>query len=642
MADTDRCNDVPATADPSERPPAKDYNDPYEGTDGERDPPGDSGGSVLVVGFDALDFRFPDAFADSLPQFESLRETGVEAPLEATFPPITGSAWPSMYTGVDPSRHGVFGFFASDDYPDSARVVTRNDVRMPALWNYLSASGVPAIVLNVPVTYPAEPIEGTVIPGDLAPPDADGYPPDVRDELDAAVGGYEVYPDGSKGIPDRFTDLLRSRTEAAAYLLGSRPWELAVVQFQVTDTVFHETDDAAAHRAVYAEADRALGELRGLLPEAGHLLVCSDHGMGPVDGHRTYVNQVLRNHGYLESSPGSSAPTLRGDRREALGSDGEADGPGAFANAVSTAVDAADRVGLGPADVFSLFQRLGLEEEVKRVVPDGVAAGVRSGVDWRASSAYCGTASEYGIRLDLVDREPDGVVPREEYEAVRDGIVETLSALRTPDGTPAFEFVERREAVYDGPPTGEAPDVLFMPTDSNHDVSTEIVGRRFAPTDAFNHRREGVFLGTGPRIDDGSPGSMSLTDVAPLAMALLGFDVPERMTGSVPTGMVDGPVPVRSYPDVEFGGQDARGHRRGPRAARRPRVHLTLAPPTAAGGKEVDVDVDTQPRVRSSSGRSVGAPRDTRLRGRRRERVVLRGWSPVQRGASACQAPNRY
>jgi predicted AlkP superfamily phosphohydrolase/phosphomutase len=525
-----------------------------DGTDRPSTAAGDPVEPVLVVAFDALDFRFLEAFEGSLPEFAALREAGVEAPLETTFPPITGSAWPSMYTGVGPSRHGVFGFFTYEDYPDSARVVTRNDVRAPALWNYLSAMDVPSVVLNLPVTYPAEPIEGVLVPGDLAPPDADGYPRGVRAELDPVVGGYEIYPDGSRGVPDRFTDLLRARTAAAKHLLAEREWGLAIVQFQVTDTVFHETNDPSAHRAVYAEADRALGELRELLPETGHLLVCSDHGMGPVDGHRTYLNEVLRDHGYLEPSDGGAAPSLRGDRRDALGADeADGDGPGTFASAVSVAVGMAERVGVGPGDVFTVLQRLGLEDAVKRVVPEDVTESVRRGVDWRASSAYCGTASEYGVRLNLDGRESDGVVPREDYEAVRDRIVELLSSLRTPDGDPTFEFVEPREAVYDGPLTGEAPDVLFMPTDANHDVSTELVGRTSVPVDAYNHRREGVFLGAGPRFESGSsPGSMSLTDVAPLAMALLGLDVPERMTGTVPPELLARPVTRREYKGVDF------------------------------------------------------------------------------------------
>jgi hypothetical protein len=85
-----------------------------------------------------------------------------------------------------------FGFFRYDHYPDESDIVTRNDVQAPAIWNYLTTLGVPSIVVNVPVTYPAEPIDGVLIPGDLSPADAPGYPTDVRDELRQAVGEYQA------------------------------------------------------------------------------------------------------------------------------------------------------------------------------------------------------------------------------------------------------------------------------------------------------------------------------------------------------------------------------------------------------------------------------------------------------------------
>src|SRR6056297_483582 len=109
--------------------------------------------NTVVVGFDALDFRYLDAFESSLPNFERLRSEGVEAPLESTFPPWTGSAWPSMYTGTDPSHHGTYGFFRHDNYPDEGDVVSRADVDAPALWNYCSSEGLSSVVCNVPVTH---------------------------------------------------------------------------------------------------------------------------------------------------------------------------------------------------------------------------------------------------------------------------------------------------------------------------------------------------------------------------------------------------------------------------------------------------------------------------------------------------------
>lgn len=509
---------------------------------------------VLMLGFDALDFRYLDRFADSLPTLSQLRSEGIEAPLRSTFPPITGSAWPSMYTGVDPSRHGSFGFFTHSGYPDESTVVTRTDVRAPALWNYLTALDLPSIVLNVPVTYPAEEIEGVLLPGDLSPADASGFPDNLRAELNEQVGEYRIYADDSRPVPDRFVELLDIRQRAVEYLLSEKEWTLAFVQVQVTDTVFHKTADGEAHRRIYERADELAGRLFELVPTGTNVVVCSDHGMGPVTGHRTYINEVLAREGLVERGVEDTAPTLnRGAEVEDGGLDGERANNDLSTRVLFRFLSLSRRLEVSPADLYVFATRLGIESLVKTVVPASVRESTSTGVDWRASRAYCGTSSEYGIRVNLRERESDGVVTEDEYEQVRDELVEILSGLETPTGDPAFKFVKRREEVYDGPLVKQAPDVLFMPSDDNHDISTDLAGREFVPVDAHNHRQEGVFLGMGPLFDAGADlNTLSLTDIAPTVMALLGCAVPDRMTGTVPD-TVSCPVETEAYPDVPFG-----------------------------------------------------------------------------------------
>nr|WP_240334512.1 hypothetical protein [Halorussus sp. MSC15.2] len=184
------------------------------------------------------------------------------------------------------------------------------------------------------------------------------------------------------------------------------------------------------------------------------------------------------------------------------------------------------------------------------------------GVDWAESTAYC-RSIELGARVNLAGREPEGVVTPEEYEQVRDDLIRTLSDLRTPDGDPVFEWVKRREEVYDGPFAEYACDVLFMPADMNHVLSTNLIGQEFVPVNDHDHKRDGVFLAAGPAFEDASAGSvpdrLSLTDVAPIAMAAAGLDVPARMTGEVPEDLLSESVARADYGEVPFGSDDSRG-----------------------------------------------------------------------------------
>ncbi|MFC7080033.1 alkaline phosphatase family protein [Halorussus caseinilyticus] len=525
--------------------------------------------NTVVLGFDALDFDYLDRFESSLPNFAALRESGVEAPLESTFPPWTGSAWPSMYTGTDPSHHGVYGFFHhTDDYPDEDVLVTRDHVRKPAVWNYLTALEEPVVVLNVPVTHPAEPVEGVLVPGYLAHEEDAGYPEGVRDELSNALGEeYRIYSaaETSEECEDErgsSLDLIRMRGAAAEYLLTEYDWRVAIVQVQKTDTVFHEFDDRATFRRAYERADDVLGRVREAASEA-NVVVCSDHGMGRVDGYTVYINEILRDAGFVETTTDSSGPslmtekaTLTGKAADDVAGGGATGTRSVTGQVVSAATATLGRVGISPGDAYALATRLGVGDFLSEVLPYEAVSAASEGVDWANSTAYCRSV-ELGVRVNLAGREPAGVVTPEEYEGVRDELIRTLSNLRTPDDDPVFEWVRRREDVYDGPYAEYACDVLFMPAEMNHVLSTNLIGQRFVPVDDHDHQRDGVFVAAGPAFEDADPAAVpdrfSLTDVAPIAMASAGLDVPARMTGEVPAGLLSASVSRADYGEVPFG-----------------------------------------------------------------------------------------
>jgi predicted AlkP superfamily phosphohydrolase/phosphomutase len=527
---------------------------------------------TVVVGFDALDFEYLDAFESSLPNFSALREDGVEAPLRSTFPPWTGSAWPSMYTGTDPSHHGAYGFFHHDESYDD-ELVTRNHVQRPAIWNYLSATGDPTVTLNVPVTHPADPVEGALVPGYLAHEDDAGHPEGIRGEISEAIGEpYTIYSSGETSDDkvekrEGYLDLIETRGKAAEYLLDAYDWRVAVVQVQKTDAVFHNFYDRETFRQVYERADELLGRVLDVAGDA-NVVVCSDHGIGRVHGYTVYLNEILRENGFVEATSEADNPSLVNEKSTLIGdaeagngdveaTDGEIDDEdrtdsGVAARAVSAGATALGTVGITPGDVYGLACRVGVGDLLTSALPDEAISAAGESVDRRASAAYCRSA-ELGVRVNLAGREPEGVVAPAEYEQVRDDLIALLSSLRTPAGDRVFEWVRRREEVYDGPYTEWACDVVFMPTDMNHTINPNLIGKQFVPSDSYDHKQEGAFLASGPAFDDADLDSLSLTDVAPITLASAGRDVPERMTGEVPDGLLDGPVSRADYGEVPYG-----------------------------------------------------------------------------------------
>lgn len=513
---------------------------------------------TVVLGFDALSHRYLEAF--DLPHFDALRDRGVSAQLSSTFPPWTGSAWPSMYTGVDPSHHGVYSFFDFEDrYPDEADLVSRNDVDAPALWNYLSAAGRRSVVLNMPVTHPAEPIDGVLIPGYLAPEEAAGHPDGIREELSDALGEpYRIYASRETGsadaeMLDSYVDLIDDRRRAARALLGREDPDVAVFQVQKTDTVFHKFDDERAHRRVYEAADAFLGTVLETVSEDANVIVCSDHGIGPAQGYNVYVNEILRQAGFVVPTANGVTPTLDGNKHQLTGAEEASNnGDGLRSRAVSGVAAGLSRIGIEPGDVYAAASRVGADTLLRRLIPD--TDSLASHVDWAASQAYCRSGPELGVRVNLEGREPAGVVSPADYESVRGELIDTLRGVRTPDGEHAFDWVRPREAVYDGPHAPAACDVLLSPAGMNHILTTNLIGTDFVPIDKYNHKSTGVFLGAGPAFESGGTvDALDLTDVAPVVMALAGEQVPARMTGAVPPDILDDPVDVREYEELTFG-----------------------------------------------------------------------------------------
>lgn len=529
----------------------------------------DGGMRTVVIGLDALDFRYLDRFAEATPNLQQLRERGVEARLESTHPPWTGSAWPSMYTGTDPSHHGVYGFFVYDGYPDDAHLASRSDVDAPAIWDYLSSDDGRSVVMNVPVTHPAEPIEGALVPGYLAVEDETGHPEGIRDELSDAIGEeYSIYSraevsDDAAEKFDGYLELIDQRRRAAVELLDREEWELAVLQVQKTDAVFHNFDRDEKFRRIYQAADQFVGDVLEAVSDDVNVVVCSDHGIGPVTGYNVHVNEVLLEHGFVETTDEIDRPTIGTEKASLIeGEEGPGPGPDSVShsddatlleNSIRTGQRLASRVGVEPADVYAAAERIGLESVLLRLAPDAVKSAATESVDWRSSRAYCADGTRMGVRINLEGREPNGIVSRSAYESTRDEIIDILSDLETPDGDPVFEWVCRREKLYDGPHIDRAPDICFLPTEMNHLISSALYGRKFVSVDVHNHKRDGVFLGAGPKFNSAAPDRLSLTDVAPITMGLLGRPVPATMTGSIPDGLLATDVQRLDYGSVPHG-----------------------------------------------------------------------------------------
>jgi predicted AlkP superfamily phosphohydrolase/phosphomutase len=152
---------------------------------------------VLVIGLDCAAPQFVfDRWLPELPTIRSLTERGSFGVLRSCDPPITVPAWSVMTSSRSPGSLGFYGFRNRRDHSyDQLEFADSRAVRVPRVWDILSARERDVIVLGVPQTYPPSRVKGEMVSCFLTPDTRTSrytYPPELKDEIEQLVGHYMV------------------------------------------------------------------------------------------------------------------------------------------------------------------------------------------------------------------------------------------------------------------------------------------------------------------------------------------------------------------------------------------------------------------------------------------------------------------
>jgi len=498
-----------------------------------------SGRKTIVLGLDGATWSVLDPLmaAGRLPQLAALAARGVRAVALSTTHPVSPVAWSSIATGKNPGKHGIFDF--GRRAPGSYRIETISArlQRGPTLWDLASRAGLRCGVFNVPVTYPPREVNGFMVTSIFTPSNqvTFTYPAALSAELNALVDGYEIVtrevwgPGRERAYVDSIFQTIAKREKALDWLLDRHPIDCGMLVYNETDTIQHKAWPAGGFRGaappwpaegvalVYERLDAALGRLIERFGPDTNILLASDHGAGEMRGVM-YINRWLMDRGYLRLKRSLAYPLKWFLARTDL---------------LVRAYRAAQVLGLGA---------------LGRLVPGSLRESVATSfvsfddVDWPHTQAY--SFGEFGrIFLNLKGREPQGVVePGAEAGRLLDRLAKELGEVLDPaTGRPVVTRVLRRDEVFHGPAAAEGPDLLFVIDDYARDASVQFgIGRRGVLgepefMDRGCHRPEGVLVAAGPDIAPGRLDRVSVLDVTPTVLHLLGLPVPEDMDGRVVT-----------------------------------------------------------------------------------------------------------
>jgi predicted AlkP superfamily phosphohydrolase/phosphomutase len=513
------------------------------------------GQRLLVVGLDGATFDLirPWARAGKLPTLARLLEEGVSAPLRSVPNMNSAPAWSSFATGLNPGKHGIFYFDELIPGTYTKRYLNGSFRHGAPFWRLLSQAGYRVGVINVPMTYPAEEVNGYMLAGlDTPAPGSPAFswPRDLAADLRAAVGDYIIEP----GIPgyikagrrdkarERIFEALEKRLAYALYLARHFPTDCMAVVFTATDAAQHffwkdmdpthpEHDPEEAARygdtilQVYQRLDRAIAQLMEAMPGAT-VLCMSDHGGGFNQRGAEFLNPWLADQGLLHFAAGGAA------------------GGGLEAKARRLAF-AALRSGYRWVDTH--FSREA-KQRLARLLP-GLRGRIEGsmtfqGIDWPRTRAYAFGARD-DLWVNLQGREPQGTVePGQEYETLRDLLLARLRAtVDIVREEPVVEWAARREEVYHGPFVDRAPDLLIQWRTAFvlRGLYLPQEGKPKPPpppfTPALNnggHRPYGIFLMAGDGVRRGVQlPEAHIMDLAPTILHYFGVPIPADVDGRV-------------------------------------------------------------------------------------------------------------
>lgn len=498
---------------------------------------------VVVIGIDGTTWFIFDQLIQKgvLPNLKKLVENYFSTQLESTIPPVTAPAWSSFITGMNPDKHGIYDFARHQTGNYQTLINNANLMQGKSLWKILSEHDKTVGVINVPMTYPPEKVNGFIIPGFLSPGVSKQKiltsPLEIADELEAEIGGYKIYLEmspkatieaaGKDGFLKLCSEIVNKRFEAAAYLYQKKQPDFFMVHFLMTDVVqhwfWHCLDEShPAFNRTEAEAltpklhdffhnlDQKIGLLLDMLDSTTDVILLSDHGFGPLHTS-VFLNRWLYENNFLKLNL-KKQQTIKSIRK---------------------IIAAIDFLNLRNRVIPSGEKRVALEKSLQH---DFL-------INWKKTSAFAAPASIYGsLFLNVENREAEGIVDSgTQFKNLASDLKNKLTTYtNSKNGDNVFDFVFSKEEIYPNDAQLLAPDLLIKPKDGYAVFSQLNESRIFKNITSWEeitgtHRVNGILIIKSEKFQKSKNRNLQarIIDLAPTILYVMGLPVPENMDGEV-------------------------------------------------------------------------------------------------------------
>jgi len=453
---------------------------------------------VLVIGLDSMPSSlFTDEIKRDLPNISMMIENGLSCVLQSCHPPITIPAWMVMMTSKSPGSLGIYGFRhrKGSSYTDGW-IANSTSVKEKRVWDYLAAHNKKVCLIGVPPSYPPYPVNGKMISCFVTPSDKNEYtyPKELKAEVESLVGKYlfdvVFRTEDRDAILKQLYEMTEKRFTVIKHLMKKDPWDFLM---------FVEIGVDRLHHAFWKFYDKTHPKF--------------------VAGNK-YESVVSDYYKYIDKKIGELLEIIDDDT---------------FVFVVSDHGTAGMK---GCLCINEWLIQQGLLAVKK--YPDKQSDLDDCEIDWSKTKAW-GWGGYYArIFMNVHGREPNGTIPKEDYEMVREELRNRLLNIRGPSGETFANKVFTPEELY-GSPKGDMPDLMVY-FDDLYWRSAGTVGHNSlyldendtGPDDSV-HWHDGIFILYNKRKSNhrAQPSRHTIYDVAPTILDMMQIPVPPDMQGKV-------------------------------------------------------------------------------------------------------------
>jgi len=298
---------------------------------------------LMVIGLDgaAPDLLFPWIQAGYLPHLERIFSDGFHGRLRSTVHPQSPQAWSSIYTGVNPGSHGIFGFSTGPFSDHPGEFVTALNRRARDFWSFPEFRNTRIGLINLPFTYPVTAVNGFVLSGFGTPSLSKkySYPAGISQISKRLIGRYpitgaDISTRSADGYARSLWDMDRRRAELAPHLMDRFNIDILFIVFESCDRIQHAlwneldvlspwtraNDEGIKSTFIfktYKLIDDLCGQLLGSIPRDCAVMIVSDHGAGPCYGIFNLAEWLIQN-GFLKQTKGPISGRFSSTSRKIL------------------------------------------------------------------------------------------------------------------------------------------------------------------------------------------------------------------------------------------------------------------------------------------------------------------------------------